>query len=55
MLKSVSSSDRTYAIFSGATGARVAVTSLLDMRGELRVTGQSATLAQWTLGLARRF
>lgn len=55
MLKSLNGSARTYAIFSGATGARVAVTNALDLRGELRVTGQSATLAQWTLGLARRF
>lgn len=55
MLKSVSGSDRTYAIFSGATGARVAVSNSVDLRGELRVTGQSATLAQWTLGLSRRF
>lgn len=55
MLKSVSGSERTYAIFSGATGLRVAVSDAVDVRGELRVTGQSATLAQWTLGLARRF
>ena len=55
MLKSLNGSARTYAIFSGATGARVAMTNALDLRGELRVTGQSATLAQWTLGLARRF
>jgi hypothetical protein len=55
MLKSVSGPGRTYAIFSGATGVRLAVTNALDVRGELRVTGQSATLAQWTVGLARRF
>ena len=55
MLKSLNGSARTYAIFSGSTGARVAVTNALDVRGELRVTGQSATLAQWTLGLAGRF
>jgi hypothetical protein len=55
MLKSVSGPERNYAIFSGATGARVALRDAVDLRGELRVTGQSATLAQWTLGLARRF
>jgi hypothetical protein len=55
MLKSIRGADRTYAIFSGATGARVAVSSAVDLRAELRVTGESATLAQWTLGLARRF
>lgn len=55
LLKSLSGSPRTYAIFSGSSGARVAVIDALDVRGELRVTGQSATLAQWTLGLARRF
>ena len=55
MLKSVSGPARDYAIFSGATGARVALSNAVDVRGELRVTGQSATLAQWTLGLARRF
>ena len=55
MLKSLNGSARTYAVYSGSTGARVAVTDALDVRGELRVTGQSATLAQWTVGLARRF
>jgi hypothetical protein len=55
MLTSVSGPARSYAVFSGATGARVAVSNAVDLRGELRVTGPSATLAQWTLGLARRF
>jgi hypothetical protein len=54
-MKAISGSSRSYGIFSGSGGARVTVSPLLDVRGELRVTGVSATLAQWTLGLARRF
>jgi hypothetical protein len=54
-MKAVSGAPRSYGIFSGSGGARVSVSPLVDVRGELRVTGVSATLAQWTLGLARRF
>jgi outer membrane protein W len=54
-LTAVSGASRSYGIVSGSGGARVSVSPLIDVRGELRVTGVSATLAQWTLGLARRF
>jgi hypothetical protein len=54
-MKAVSGLSRSYGIFSGSGGARVSVSPLFDLRGELRVTGAAATLAQWTLGLARRF
>lgn len=54
-MKAISGAPRSYGIFSGSGGARVSVSPLVDVRGELRVTGVSATLAQWTLGLARRF
>lgn len=55
MLLSVRGQSRNYAVFSGATGVRAAVSDAIDLRGELRVTGPSATLAQWTLGVERRF
>ncbi|MDB4885791.1 MAG: hypothetical protein JWN79_1229 [Gemmatimonadetes bacterium] len=55
VLHSVSGGSRNYAVASGSVGARTAVAPTLDLRTELRVTAQAATLAQWTLGLARRF
>jgi hypothetical protein len=54
-LHAISGDSRNYGVASGSVGARTALSPSLDLRSELRVTGQAATLAQWTLGVSRRF